>query len=201
MQPTPKCSSVKHRQHHPKSESTVSESGGLSESDNDGSQDISNTEKRRRLRADYRNVIAQAEENMQDVLNGRTRIDLNTELKQVNELFLDGCRFGLKALLLIAEISSHKVQRLNFGGGSFTLEGFVSKLVTRLGATQHPNPNNDISEDGDHNDFGASSTAGSHDLKYGAIKNEPKQRERSRRTAKLVKDVTQLQRPEQVLLY
>ncbi|KAH6576757.1 hypothetical protein BASA62_001208 [Batrachochytrium salamandrivorans] len=204
--------------------STVSESGGLSESDNDGSQDISNTEKRRRLRADYRNVIAQAEENMQDVLNGRTRIDLNTELKQVNELFLDvkatqDAALDSKALLLIAEISSHKVQRLNFGGGSFTLEGFVSKLVTRLGATQHPNPNNDISEDGDHNDFGASSTAGSHDLKwdslediisrfstrvsvpgfmYGAIKNEPKQRERSRRTAKLVKDVTQLQRPEQL---
>ncbi|KAJ1343807.1 hypothetical protein BSLG_001618 [Batrachochytrium salamandrivorans] len=199
--------------------STVSESGGLSESDNDGSQDISNTEKRRRLRADYRNVIAQAEENMQDVLNGRTRIDLNTELKQVNELFLDGASRQLRMPLWTQSIAVDC--RDIFTQGStielwrrfFHIRGICLKLVTRLGATQHPNPNNDISEDGDHNDFGASSTAGSHDLKwdslediisrfstrvYGAIKNEPKQRERSRRTAKLVKDVTQLQRPEQL---
>ncbi|KAJ8325293.1 hypothetical protein QVD99_006048 [Batrachochytrium dendrobatidis] len=191
----------------------------MSDYDSDDAANIQgapNTEKRRRLRADYRSAIAQAEENMQEVLNGKTKIDLHSELRQVNELFLDvkatqDAALDSKALLLIAEMSSYKVQRLNFGGGSFTLEDFVSKVAARLGGSEQ-------SAVRDHDDASVHSL-NSDNLKwdalaetiaristrvcipgfmYGAIAVEPKQREFKRRTAKLVKDGSKLRQPEQL---
>ncbi|KAL2919687.1 hypothetical protein HK105_200601 [Polyrhizophydium stewartii] len=184
-------------------------------------------EERRRLREGYRSIIAKAEEQKQKMLAGNTAVDVYSELRHVNELFLQvkntqDASLDSRALLQLAEISAHKIQRMKLDGGSFDIDDFINRLGGKLtGRAQAA----DADEGADaEQDDGAQRDADGQTIRqrfrqeevhwehlaanvvrlssraplYGAIAVEAKQREIHRPYQRLVRDKTRQIQPQQL---
>ncbi|KAI8925050.1 Nse4 C-terminal-domain-containing protein [Entophlyctis helioformis] len=221
------------QQHQSSKRASMSNSNNNDYDDDDDPEGLQSLEERRQLRAQYRSIITETEEQRQHMMSGDQSVDLTAQLKQVNDLFIrvkttQDAALDSKALLHLAELSAQKIQRLKLDGGSFDLDDFVSKLADKLSGraprAAQPRQYGDDAQDADAEqdaELDAEQDAGGKRRKmdwtllepsvirlsarapvsgfmYGAIAAEPKQRERVKRTHKLVKDVAKLRKPEEL---
>nr|KAJ3422085.1 nuclear protein [Polyrhizophydium stewartii] len=178
-------------------------------------------------RADEDDDGADSHDEQQTIEERRRLREGYRELRHVNELFLQvkntqDASLDSRALLQLAEISAHKIQRMKLDGGSFDIDDFINRLGGKLtGRAQAA----DADEGADaEQDDGAQRDADGQTIRqrfrqeevhwehlaanvvrlssraplYGAIAVEAKQREIHRPYQRLVRDKTRQIQPQQL---
>ncbi|KAJ3081952.1 nuclear protein [Quaeritorhiza haematococci] len=169
-------------------------------------------EEKRRIRSEYRRLLADTEANKQDLVKPDSDGLMNT-LYEANKLFAtvtttqEGT-LDSKLLVQVAELGSKKAQNMRFDANCFDIDDFVRKAKGMMAV----GPVN-VAEDEDEERQGDRSldwfALGNVAAKYllrvptldfllGPLAVEPKVRQEGRKIARLVKDKNDLRKPQEL---